>query len=216
MMFATVLENREDLTEICFVGLAFLILCLLFAYLVERHARKAQEQFCKAQELLRKEQLCKTQEQLRNAQEQLRKAQEQVSLILLPSLDRSSGPPTIADSESSGPTTMTDSETQEHQLSRLERLPSELRTQIWYYAVVEDEPVIAAFPTNEKRTAWYTVQPKLAMVNKQIRDETLPMYYAENTFVLEYRYKWSRESMGRYTTRVMKWLQSCRRFVLNA
>ena len=69
--------------------------------------------------------------------------------------------------------------TRERQLSRLESLPAELRNIIYRYAVVEDEPDYATKREHGDIQHKF-IQPALAMTCKQIREEVLPIFFAEN------------------------------------
>jgi hypothetical protein len=51
------------------------------------------------------------------------------------------------------------------------RLPAEIRNQIFEYVVVQPLPLEARRP-----------EPAITRVNKQIRDESLPIFYKQNTF----------------------------------
>ena len=72
---------------------------------------------------------------------------------------------------------------QERKLSRLESLPGELCNRIIRYAVIDSKPVLAFKWNGRARRTYVTKQPYLARVTKQIRHETLSVYYAENTFI---------------------------------
>ena len=56
-------------------------------------------------------------------------------------------------------------------------LPLELRQRIWHLAVVESQFFVYPAINHE--------QPDLAMTNRQIRNEVLPLYYGQNTFAIE-------------------------------
>lgn len=66
-------------------------------------------------------------------------------------------------------------------LARLERLPPEVRNRIYRYAVVRDEPHNLTPIEDEVQV----VDPALAMVNKSIRAEVLPVFYGCNSFMVD-------------------------------
>ena len=73
--------------------------------------------------------------------------------------------------------------TQERPLSRLEILPAEIRVIIYRYAVAKEKGIWATkrdHGSNLHRLA----EPPLAMACKQVREEVLPIFFAENDFVL--------------------------------
>ncbi|KAK4950701.1 hypothetical protein LTR10_010694 [Elasticomyces elasticus] len=74
-------------------------------------------------------------------------------------------------------------------------LPVELREMIWTYALVEDEPLISFIGERVERsqdpedraklvrqTILFPETPALACVSKEIRWETMPIWYGENVF----------------------------------
>jgi len=61
--------------------------------------------------------------------------------------------------------------------SPLMKLPAELREHIYRYTIVSDSPIV----TDPHDTATIK-QPNLLLTCRQIRSETLPIYYRENTF----------------------------------
>ncbi|KAK3698617.1 hypothetical protein LTR37_016845 [Vermiconidia calcicola] len=87
------------------------------------------------------------------------------------------------------------------QLSTLEQLPAELRDLIFCYVVVTDEPI--TIPTKligeyghkklqqdllaRREIALHgpITQPAVALVNRIFQSEALPIFYGENTFVLD-------------------------------
>lgn len=74
----------------------------------------------------------------------------------------------------------------EHQQpSAFERLPAELRNRIYHLALVEDEPIEVTdnFGLILKPYA-PSHQPALTRTSRQIRSETLPIYYGENAFLM--------------------------------
>ena len=60
-------------------------------------------------------------------------------------------------------------------------LPAELRNQIWSYALVEDEAI--KIP-DDLMPVQIPLHPGLLSINRQIRAESTPIYYSENTFRL--------------------------------
>ncbi|KAK5732175.1 hypothetical protein LTR17_010752 [Elasticomyces elasticus] len=75
-------------------------------------------------------------------------------------------------------------------------IPPELRTRIWELAleITDTPPVICRDSANKDKTlkVWrykfddQAVQPPLTKINRQVRAETLPMFYGRNTFELGY------------------------------
>ncbi|KAK5686568.1 hypothetical protein LTS10_002688 [Elasticomyces elasticus] len=64
---------------------------------------------------------------------------------------------------------------------RLLDLPRELRDAIYSYATVVDEHLLLSGPC--KHEDWPTaVQPAITRVNRQVRQESLPIFYGDNTF----------------------------------
>ncbi|KAK3672459.1 hypothetical protein LTR78_007766 [Recurvomyces mirabilis] len=69
--------------------------------------------------------------------------------------------------------------------SRLPALPSELRDLIFEYALVCNKPLVTFRLDNyQKDSMSEAVQPALTRTNRQIRKETLPIWYGCNRFVL--------------------------------
>ena len=80
---------------------------------------------------------------------------------------------------------------------RLTSLPPELRSLIYRYAVVADQPLIAFFDcqakqkpadsADTKRVSYHykllPARPELASTSRQLRDEVLPIFYGGNTFI---------------------------------
>lgn len=62
--------------------------------------------------------------------------------------------------------------------SRPESLPAELRSRIYRFAVVRDEP----YDLTEKDARARLFDPALALVNKRIRAEVIPIFYGNNRF----------------------------------
>ena len=81
-------------------------------------------------------------------------------------------------------------------LSRLESLPGELRNRIYYYAVVQEQPIIDTTLIESRSynipgtivdkltLTWRHTEPALAKACKLFRHEVLSIFYTENTFVL--------------------------------
>ncbi|KAF7198520.1 hypothetical protein HII31_00259 [Pseudocercospora fuligena] len=63
---------------------------------------------------------------------------------------------------------------------RLLDLPPELRNRIYEYVVVEENILIPSICHHRERT--YAVQPAITKVNRQIRDESLSVFYGCNKF----------------------------------
>ncbi|KAF2774114.1 hypothetical protein EJ03DRAFT_134 [Teratosphaeria nubilosa] len=64
-------------------------------------------------------------------------------------------------------------------------LPAELRDLIYEYAVTSDKTIVTFRLDKYQRDSYnQAVQPSLTRVNRQVRAESLPFYYACNTFVL--------------------------------
>jgi hypothetical protein len=70
-------------------------------------------------------------------------------------------------------------------LSRLFTLPAEIRTLIFEFIVATSDQLVT-FRLDPFQQQYYTtaVQPALTRVSRQIRSESLPIYYACNDFVL--------------------------------
>lgn len=88
--------------------------------------------------------------------------------------------------------------------SRLESLPAELRNRIYNLVVVKDSsiPIAEDGRTHGAAKVLFTArQPTLALVNRNVRCEVLPIYYGENTFCTD---SLSRDSM---TRDLSQWLQ---------
>lgn len=71
--------------------------------------------------------------------------------------------------------------------SRLMALPAELRVWIWSYSVVADDQEPLRISRLSTSACYYqrnatARQPPLTEVNRQIRAEALPIFYAENSF----------------------------------
>jgi len=64
--------------------------------------------------------------------------------------------------------------------SPLLKLPAELRDAIYTLALVDDEPIYISLP--EPARPLSLREPALLAVNRQIRNETLPIYYGTNIF----------------------------------
>lgn len=79
--------------------------------------------------------------------------------------------------------TATDDMAEEQELSRLEKLPAELRNRIYSLAVVlrSNEFIGLALPD----TGPTCPPPALARTNRNIRKEVMPIYYGENTFAVD-------------------------------
>ncbi|KAK3658036.1 hypothetical protein LTR56_000756 [Elasticomyces elasticus] len=75
-------------------------------------------------------------------------------------------------------------------------IPPELRTRIWELAlkITDTPPVICQDSANKDKTLKVctykfdnqAIQPSLTKTNRQVRAETLPMFYGRNTFELGY------------------------------
>ncbi|KAK5721887.1 hypothetical protein LTR15_006480 [Elasticomyces elasticus] len=66
---------------------------------------------------------------------------------------------------------------------RLLILPPELRTQIWELVLITPQPLNVGQSSPTPRTILQ--QPALTRVNRQIREECLPIFYGQNTFLVE-------------------------------
>lgn len=86
-------------------------------------------------------------------------------------------------------------------LSRILTLPTEVRELIYTHVVTEPEGRLVAFRLDALQGQYYNqaVQPALSRVSRQVRSESLPLYYQNNDFVLhtegtkaEDAYKWLR------------------------
>lgn len=83
--------------------------------------------------------------------------------------------------------------------SRLLDLPPELRDAIYEFALTAEKTVVTyRLDAYERDTYDHAVQPALTRVNRQVRDETLPIYYGCNDFILH-------TESGRYS-HVHRWL----------
>ncbi|KAK3630384.1 hypothetical protein LTR56_006939 [Elasticomyces elasticus] len=73
--------------------------------------------------------------------------------------------------------------------SRLLALPAELRTSIWEYtffpAAAEGFAALPGCPVIIDESHEDSAQPPITRVNRQIRNETLPMFYNLNTFIVD-------------------------------
>lgn len=65
------------------------------------------------------------------------------------------------------------------------RLPAEIRSLIFEFAVIADKPLVT-FRVDEYQGESYAqaVQPPLTQTSRQIRRESLPIYYESNNFIL--------------------------------
>lgn len=68
--------------------------------------------------------------------------------------------------------------------SRLEKLPAELRNHIYTFAVVCDTP-IRILKASDRGKPWIpkAIEPPISATSRDIRNEVLPIFYAEITFV---------------------------------
>lgn len=66
-------------------------------------------------------------------------------------------------------------------------LPAELRNTIWEYALVRTGPIRSMLPLASRPHAFQ--QPSLTAVSRQIRAETLPIFYHANSFEAPYWYE---------------------------
>lgn len=68
---------------------------------------------------------------------------------------------------------------------RLLDLPAELRDTIFEYALTADKPLVSFRLDNYQRESYQeATQPPLTRVNRQIRQESLPIFYQNNYVVL--------------------------------
>lgn len=83
-------------------------------------------------------------------------------------------------------------------LSRLLTLPAEIRALIFQFAVTADNTVVTFLLDNYQRDSYsQATQPALTRVSRQVRAESLPIYYECNDFVLHTEkaqdaYRWLR------------------------
>ncbi|CAK4032274.1 Hypothetical predicted protein [Lecanosticta acicola] len=69
--------------------------------------------------------------------------------------------------------------------SRLLNLPAEIRNLIFEYAVTSQKTVVTFRPDHFQRDSFTAAtQPPLTRVSRQVRSESLPIYYECNDFVL--------------------------------
>ncbi|KAK4635652.1 hypothetical protein CLAFUW4_01044 [Fulvia fulva] len=69
--------------------------------------------------------------------------------------------------------------------SRLLRLPAEIRSLIYEYAVASDKTVVTFRLDPYQRDCYeHAIPPPLALVSHQVRAESLPAYYSCNDFIL--------------------------------
>lgn len=69
--------------------------------------------------------------------------------------------------------------------SRLLALPPELRDLIFAFALTSSKPLVAfRLDSYQRQTYQESIQPPLTQVNKQIRRETLPLFYDCNSIIL--------------------------------
>lgn len=67
--------------------------------------------------------------------------------------------------------------------SPLLRLPAELRNRIYHLSVVEESPIKAYYaPFNRHMDHVTFFEPAVSGSNRQLREETLPIFYGENIF----------------------------------
>jgi len=68
---------------------------------------------------------------------------------------------------------------------RLLELPAEIRDAIYRFALTAEKPVVTFRLDDYQRDSYeQAVQPALTQVSRQVRQESLPVYFASNTFVL--------------------------------
>ena len=72
-------------------------------------------------------------------------------------------------------------------LGVLSILPGELVNEIYRYVVVSDKPINQWKGVTPRNAEIQHVQPNIARVSKQIREEVLSIFYAENAFALPAR-----------------------------
>ncbi len=87
--------------------------------------------------------------------------------------------------------------------SGLLALPRELRDVIWTSAV--SYPVVAVTPNMQQRTGstmqGSAIQPGLCRVNRQLREESLSLFYENNTFALDFGWH-------EHTATIKRWLSA--------
>ncbi|KAK3057427.1 hypothetical protein LTR09_001611 [Extremus antarcticus] len=102
-------------------------------------------------------------------------------------------------------------------LSRLRQLPAELQDHIFRYAVVEHEPIkirTHLVPNGQDlfdpgdqgdhdEVAVPPSSPSAAQASRSLRDQVLPIYFAGNTFVLDY----SEESQATIVESLRPWIE---------
>ncbi|KAI5370341.1 hypothetical protein Slin15195_G012180 [Septoria linicola] len=69
-------------------------------------------------------------------------------------------------------------------LARLFMLPTEIRALIFEYVVAEGQLVTFRLDSFQREYYQYATQPALTSVNRQVRCESLPIWYESNDFVL--------------------------------
>lgn len=84
--------------------------------------------------------------------------------------------------------------------SRLESLPGELRNQIWRLVAVEAKTIDINRPNGVRILEDI---PPLAAVNRRIRSEVIPIYFAENKFNVVVQYAFEDKSLSRAN----KWVE---------
>jgi len=68
---------------------------------------------------------------------------------------------------------------------RFLRLPAELRIMIYEYALQSEANLCPYYPSTNTCFG-RIIEPNSTRVNKQIRSETLPVFYGTSTFILAY------------------------------
>ena len=98
------------------------------------------------------------------------------------------------------------------ELGVLNKFPAEIRNEIYRHAVVYDSPVDLFKIDELGRVTRGTIRPALAKTSKQIQEEVLPIFYAENTFALLGDIRRSPDRTTRFDGDAEHWMRSLQSF----